>query len=398
MPLFSGVCETNITPPIGTQMTGYGWTPQTCNAVHDELYARALVIDDGFTRLALITADLLGLPEELVGMIRQGVANELGTHVSCVMICCSHTHGGPHTGVSAIGAPDPFIETLLLRKLIGVAKQAASLLVPVHLTYGESSAQIGVNRRRTLSDGNTLLEPNYSGAVAPIVQTLIVNGANGKTLAMLFSHACHPTTLEGENRGVTADWPGAAAAALKRKFQKEGAENGIEQNAIPFFLQGCCGDIDPVRRGSWEAMEENGAQIAEAAHAARWSAHGRLEETLSAQEITLALPTLSKDSSIASPDLPFAIQRLTLGGVSFIGFPAEVFVRYQNDFRSQSSAPLFLISCTNGCLGYLPTADEYPRGGYEIEEAHRYYGKPMFAPECERIVREGVAELLSDGR
>ncbi len=394
MSLFAGVCETNITPPIGTQMTGYGWAPHACFAIHDELYARALVVDDGFTRVVLITADLLGLPEAMAKTIRQSVAEELGTDVSGVMICCSHTHGGPHTGVSTVGTPDPFIETLIIRKLVGAAKQASSSLVPVHLTYGESSAQIGVNRRKTLPNGFATLEPNYAGAVAPIVQTLIVNGANGKTLAMLFSHACHPTTLEGENRSVTADWPGAAVAALKKRFQKEGAENGIEQYALPFFLQGCCGDINPVRRGSWEAMEENGAQIAEAAHAARWSAHGRLEEVLSAEEITISLPTLSDDPSVVPPEVQFKIQRLSLGGVSLIGFPAEMFVRYQNDFRAMSAAPLFLISCSNGCLGYMPTADEYGRGGYEIEEAHRYYGKPMFAPESEERVRRGVEGLL----
>ena len=394
MPLFAGVCETNITPPIETQMTGYGWVPQTCLAIHDELYARALVIDDGFTRVVLMTADLLGLPEAMVKTIRRSVAAELETDVSAVMICCSHTHGGPHTGVSAIGTSDPFIETLIIRKLIGAAKQASSTLVPVHLTYGESSAQIGVNRRKTLPNGLSVLEANYAGAVAPIVQTLIVNGANGKTLAMLFSHACHPTTLEGENRSVTADWPGASVAALKRRFQKEGAENGIEQNALPFFLQGCCGDINPVRRGSWEAMEENGEQVAAAAHAARWSAHGRLEEVLGVEEITISLPTLSNDPSVVPPELQFTIQRLSLGGVSLIGFPAEMFVRYQNDFRAISGAPLFLISCSNGCLGYMPTADEYARGGYEIIEAHRYYGMPMFAPECEEIVRRAVEGLL----
>lgn len=394
MPLFAGVCETNITPPIGTQMTGYGWVPQTCLSIHDELFARALVIDDGFTRLVLITADLLGLPETMVKMIRQTVSEELETDASSVMICCSHTHGGPHTGVSAIGTLDPFIKTLIIRKLTGAAKQASLSLVPVHLTYGESSAQIGVNRRKTLPAGRTVLGLNYAGVVAPIVQTLLVNGANGKTLAMLFSHACHPTTLEAENRSVTADWPGAAVAALKRRFQKEGAENGIEQHAVPFFLQGCCGDINPVRKGSWEAMEENGEQVAEAAHAARWSAHGRLEEVLSAEEITISLPTLSDEPSVAPTDCPFTIQLLSLGGVSLIGFPAEMFVRYQNDFRAMSVAPLFLISCSNGCLGYMPTADEYARGGYEIEEAHRYYGKPRFAPECEEIVRRGVEGLL----
>ena len=375
-------------------MTGFGWTPRHSEAIHDDLYGRALVLENGVARLCILTADLLGVPVSLSDRLRDAVASVIGTDKKSVLFNCSHTHGGPHTGVSTVGEPDTHYLYFLTQKLIGAALQASRNLVPAHLTYGETSAQIGVNRRLTLPDGKTILAPNYRGAVLPTVQNLIVNRADGKTMAMLFSHACHPTTIGAGNREITGDWPGAAVSHLKRRFQKEGAESGVLEDAIPFFLQGCSGDIDPARRGDWEAMRENGEQIAEAAHAARWNAHGRLDETLFANEAKLALPVIEGDRS----DTPFELQRLDLGGVSLIGFPAEIFAQTALDLRELSPASAFYLGNTNGCLGYLGSAEEFQRGGYEIEEAHKYYGAPQFSPEAEFFLRAAVTELMNIGR
>jgi neutral ceramidase len=273
------------------------------------------------------------------------------------------------------------------------------------------------------------------------VQTLCVNAADGRTFALLFCHACHPTTLGGENLYFSAEWPGAAVAHLKKRFREEEAETGIASNALPFCLQGCCGDINPNRRGTWEAVAYNGRTVADAAHTARWNAHGRLDETLEAEAITLELPMLPPpsveecDRQIAEweaalardraaganagrllfdqgriewardcralavqPNFdakqPFAIQRLTLGGVHLLGFPAEMFVQYQLDFSRQSSAPVLSLSYTNGCWNYVPTAAEYTRGGYEVEDAFRYYGTLMYTPDCESLIRAAVYRLL----
>src|SRR5262249_49102804 len=154
------------------------------------------------------------------------------------------------------------------RKLIGAAKQAAENLYPAHLTYGECSAQIGVNRRQTRPAGNTILGLDYGGPVAPTVQTLCVNGADGRTFALLFCHACHPTTMGGENLAIPADWPGAAVAHLKARFRAEAGDSGIAPDALPFGLQGCCGDINPRLRSNWEAVAASGRAIADAAHTA----------------------------------------------------------------------------------------------------------------------------------
>ncbi len=426
--LYAGVAETNITPPPDVWLSGYVARTTPAAGIHDELYARALVLDEGSVRLALVVADLIGFDDDLVTAIREGVADALDMSVTSVMLHCTHTHSAPCTrSYRDIGERDETYNALLSRKLIGVARAAAGNPQPAHLTYGEAPAQIGVNRRQTLPDGAVQIGRDYGGITLPTVQTLCVNSIDGRTIALLFSHACHPTSLESDNRLISADWCGAAITHLKARFEREATESGIAANALPICLQGCCGDIDPLRRGTWEAVAENGRIVADAAHTARWNAHGRMQEGLSAAEITVSLPTMRAQiptdpvpnapvlSGQNAPDqkptaeihnagtegvvpdvsLRFTIQRLTLGGVHLLGFPAEMFAAYQHDFTKQCDLPVIALSFVNGCVGYLPTAAEHVRGGYEVTEAPYYYRTNILSPQCESIVRAAAYELLS---
>jgi len=390
MPLYAGVCETNITPPPGIWMGGYAARPGVALGVHDELRARAFVIDDGTQRAVIVAADVIAFPLAMSQRIRQEIADALDTTPDAVLLNASHTHGGALTGIyREMGEPDDGYLSVLTRKLVGAATQAAQTLTPVVLTYGVSSAQIGVNRRQTLPDRKTVLGMNTAGAVVPQVQAMCATGFDGSLLALLFSHACHPTTMGGENRLFTAEWCGAATEMLAKKLEREAAEAGRPNSTVPIFLQGCAGDINPIRRGDWEAVRENGRQVAVAADAARWNAHGRLAETISAEEITLDLPCADGNR------LPFAIQHLTLGGIHLLGFPGEMFAEYALAFARMTQAPMISLGYTNGCHGYIPTSEAFAYGGYEVSDAAYYYQTPALTPECDSLLQSAVEKLLA---
>src|SRR4051794_346881 len=99
MPLFAGVCETNITPPPGVWMSGYATRPSGALGIHDELHARALVLDDGQQRVVLVAADLIALPFAMAQEVRGRIAAALGIEAKAVMLHCTHTHGGPYLGI-----------------------------------------------------------------------------------------------------------------------------------------------------------------------------------------------------------------------------------------------------------------------------------------------------------
>src|SRR5437870_5307514 len=93
-PLRAGAARVAITPPIGGRMQS-GAPDRFATCILDELYARALVLDDGAVRLALVTADVIGFEPESTARLRLLVQESTGIPPSHVMFCPSHTHSGP---------------------------------------------------------------------------------------------------------------------------------------------------------------------------------------------------------------------------------------------------------------------------------------------------------------
>src|SRR5690348_12349057 len=97
MALHAGFAEIDITPPVGTWMGGYAFRPSGCTEIHDRLFARSAVFENGGKAVAILAMDLIGLDCETVEAVRAGVEKETGIPPAAVMLNCSHTHGGPLT-------------------------------------------------------------------------------------------------------------------------------------------------------------------------------------------------------------------------------------------------------------------------------------------------------------
>jgi neutral ceramidase len=433
MPLYAGLAEANITPPHGVWMCGYAFRPSGCTAVHDELFARALVLNDGVATVAIVAMDLIGLDFDLVEEVRRNVAERTSLPGYAILLNATHTHGGPNVrAFNTMGDRDPAYIDVLTRKIVGIIVQAADRLQPASLKYGQAPVQIGVNRRQYPNDkGVTVIGRNPSGPVDQRVQSVVVWDSRQRPTALLFSHACHPTTMGGENLEITADFPGVACGTVRE------ATGGV---VMPFFLQACCGNINPEPRGTYECVFRHGSAVGEAALEALDSAVTLSHSPIEAAETSIDLPLIpppSRESinenlelwagkvrefkhaarpghllhaeglynyfkleeALASNDpislsRPFAIQRLMLGELQFLGMPAEMFVQYQLDFERQASGPVLSLGYTNGVHGYVPVAADYPYGGYEVDGAHRYYGTLMYTADCEPLIRDEVYRLL----
>lgn len=75
--LRAGVGRADLTPPIGGPMYGYGARgSDVSQGVHDPLYAKALVLDDGATTLAIVTLDLGSFTQENSDNVRRLVSEK----------------------------------------------------------------------------------------------------------------------------------------------------------------------------------------------------------------------------------------------------------------------------------------------------------------------------------
>ena len=87
----AGAATSNITPPLGESIVG-GWKPYPATQIHDELYARCLVLDDGKVKVGIVLCDNVGIPREVFEQAKNQVREATGLPSSHLLMAATHTH------------------------------------------------------------------------------------------------------------------------------------------------------------------------------------------------------------------------------------------------------------------------------------------------------------------
>jgi neutral ceramidase len=217
-----------ITPPIGVELGGYGfYLNRKATLVRRNLHARALVLAQGEERVAIITADLLALPANVVAETRARVALLTDIPAENVLLACTHTHSGPATlFLHGCGEPDPAYMTLLPRYLASAVSEACYELGPVTVCAGAAEVNgFALNRVNPLSPIDTTL------------QTLEFVFEDAPQRYVLFSFGCHPVATPPHDTAITDDFPGCTAYYIENQHLVDHAQ----------FLPGSFGDVNPIR-------------------------------------------------------------------------------------------------------------------------------------------------------
>ena len=289
----AGTAEVIITPPVGAPLLG---TIQRSTGVHDDLYARALVLSAGKERIAILCFDLIGMDFTLADEIRKAIREQ--TEITTTLLNCTHTHSAPFTipwsvlGSRWLAGPGKIWRDGLPQKVAGLVSLAADTGSAAILRVGRAPVQIGTNRRLQ-SGQEVVMKPNPAGAIVPWVDVLRVDRMDGTPSAILFAHGAHPVIIHGSSRLISADFPGYAVAGLKRRF-------GGEMLAMFGQSFGANINADPLR-GGFEAAEHAGNVLAEAAFQAACSSEAlpNLEFRITSREIDIALQLLPERQECA---------------------------------------------------------------------------------------------------
>ncbi|MGH2346203.1 MAG: neutral/alkaline non-lysosomal ceramidase N-terminal domain-containing protein, partial [Chloroflexota bacterium] len=407
-----------ITPPIGAILVGFSDPERRATHVRDPLYATALVLDDGQTRAAIISCDLIYVHPSVARSVGALVWEQTGIAAGQVFICCSHTHSGPaacdHPGAQPI---DRSYVAMLSFLLADAVAEAAAQLEPVRLRWGTARSAVAVNRREMRADGRIVLGHNPSGPVDPLVRVACLDRLESDPpLALLVNYACHPVTLGERSRVVSADYVGHTRTVVEHAT-----------GSCMLFLQGACGDINPrfgpgADNGSVQTLGLDLAGAVLAAYAA--ASLLPTKRGLAAASRTVELP-LMEDTSII-PDLisederrelcrgidqwepwvgelstdaegrtvaPIDMQVLRVGDLALVTVPAEPFVEIGLALQeARLGRPTMVAGYTNGCVGYTPMPAAYRLGGYEVARSFVYPRLPApLAPSCAgRIISAGT--------
>jgi hypothetical protein len=224
MTLLAGAAEVVITPPVSTPLDGYGGRVGGSVAVHDDLHARAVVLDDGTTQCAIVSCDLIGVDRRLVAAARERASASTGIAASHIMIAATHTHAGP-AGLRR--DLDEALTDVTARTIAGAIATAHRAKRPAVLKAGAGSVDsVSQNRRAP------------SGPADPALRVLLLDSPDPRdgAIAAIVNFACHATVLFSTNMAISADYPGYAARTI----------HGIIGDVPVIFLNGACGDVNPA--------------------------------------------------------------------------------------------------------------------------------------------------------
>ncbi len=431
----AGAARVVITPPVGIPMWGFANRALPSQSVHDELTATALVIDDGSTRIGIVALDIIALDGWHVAAIRQRAEAVTGISADHLLLSCSHTHSGPlpWLGRGHEELVRPYCDNLT-NQITGALDWAARQLRPARLGFGRGAVQIQVNRRERRPDGTTVIGVNPHGPVDPEVAVVRIDAEDGSPLAALIGYACHPVILGPRSYALSADFVGR----MRQVFE-------AATDCPCLYLQGCTGNLNPL--GGVTDRYDNCARLGTILAGEAIRVHGealpvpadRLAALRRSFDLPLApLPPLTEvEAEIAAlrerletleaeraPALiventrfalrraervreevaagrtnqavPFEVQALRLGDVAIVAAPAELFVEIGLAIKERSPFPHTLaLGYANGCIGYVPVAEAYPEGGYEVEQAHKGYGQlAAVAPTAASAIIGVALDLL----
>ncbi len=443
----AGAAERDITPPVGMEITHF---VRENVGVHDPLFVRALVIRDGDGKqVALISADALGAGFATCDEIRNRVKTEC--QVDEVWFSCSHTHSGrwvlstptpgriyteslwwdDGTHVALIDRPDELDwNNSVHTKIIDAVLEAQKRLQPATLKTGRAPVKVGINRRVTRADGFTHMGWNRQGLIVPWVNTLSAHSKKSKQpIFVLFEHAAHPVTVPHTSKLVSADFPGAAIARIRRS---------LPADCIAAFGQGCSANINsfPLRT-THEDAEAAGAKLGDAAIVALGKSQPITGNKLRYKTVPTLLPTAPLPSERlvdeqlkiqhnhpdrikqlkkiaahrltgkAPPPRRFDAHGLMLGKeFCLVALPFEHFSHTEHWIDQHAPfGNTMTFTLTNGGRGYIGSDKGLamgPNGGYEAGCMPNWAAHEVMSPNLgppavgsEKIIQGAVAALWS---
>jgi hypothetical protein len=365
--LQAGAASVDITPPVGYPMWGYGARHDAGSVgVLDPLYAKALVLEAGKERIALVSLDLGRAPtRHSMAVIRERIKNAVG--IEHVFVVGSHTHNGPVIELDNWPDPKDSYVRQLEHKLGELIVQAATSVRPARI--GIASKEVPFNRNR-----------HSRRADKPVDRELLVlrvEDNDGKPIAHVVNFAAHPTMIDSKILKFSADYPGALTDSVAR-----------ETGAPCLFLQGAAGDLSanpgtehgPInfgRRLGQEVLEL--ARTIKCASSEAPSLQVAEEDFRFKNRVDLGNPFIKKGFVTAFfPDLveffdkeyrdgvrPHLTVALLDGRIGFVGVSGEFFCDHSLSLKRRARLDhlLFLGYC-NDYQQYFPTIEAAAEGGY----------------------------------
>jgi len=434
----AGASVLDITPKEFPAIVSGGFLEQTAGGVNDPLHARAIVLDDGTTRLAIVVVDNLLMPRDLLDDAKQRAQETSGIPTDRMLISATHTHSAPSVvGALGTGVDEPYVKRLPGWIAQSIEKAAANL-APARVGWAVVQATDHTNCRRWILrpdrigadpfEGQTVRammhpgyqNPNYVGPAGPDdpgLSVLAFQSPDGRPIALLANYSMH---YYGAGP-ISADYYGRFCEQITQRIGAEDRDPPL----VAVMSQGTSGDLhwmDYSRPAAPPGIDKYAEEVAEIAHGAYRSIEYHDWVPLGMAETTLALKRRTPDEARLAwarkivaemegrkpqnqpevyaweqiylhedPVREIKLQAVRVGELGMAAIPCEVYGITGLKIKAQSPLePTFNYELANGAEGYIPPPEQHFLGGYTTWPA-RSAGLEV---EAEPKIVETVLTLL----
>ncbi len=389
----AGAARVDITPApdAALPMSGYAGRTQGFSAIHDPLFARAIVIEDEGGPAAIVSVDVIGFSHTLRDRIAARIEAEAGIPRGRLLLAGVHTHGAPAIGTYGEASPSQAAYVGSLEdKIVEAVRQARGRLEPARAGFGTGRANVSVNRRARMAYGGWWLGVNPEGVSDKTVAVLRFDNAAGKPIALLANYAVHGTAMGQENLKITGDVPGASAAFVEKQME----------GVVAAWTSGAAGDQNALY-GPGNDFEKLaalgmilGEEIVRVARGIETSPNQRIraaQTTVSCPGQRLAPGANRRDREIKFVDanpVEIRLSLLRIGDVALAGVSGEVLTMIGARLKKELGPKTVMITHCNGSSGYIPDDAAYDQVSYEIMTARVKRGC------AENAIVKGFAGLM----
>jgi neutral ceramidase len=409
-----GAAKVEITPTDLTGLTDLWGTP--FKGVHDSIYARAIVLENGESSAAIVAVDTVEIGDGTPFVAR--ISSETGIPAANIIVAATHDHSAPMVslqnadGSHKAGPAGVAYVAHVEDDVLTAVKKAKADLQPARLGVGRGTVDININRDQSTSRGY-IMGWNASGPSDKTVWVVKFESTAGQPLALLINYAVHGAVIGPENNLLTGDLPGATARYVEQHYADKivavwTSSAAGDQNPMimsPYSTQPglarTASDTKDENAGNFEAVDvlgriqgEEVVRVADGVKAmtsqARiWGAEKIV--TCPGQQV-LGGGTGEPMNDVKTVDagpVTFRLGVLMIDKIAFTAVSAEVVTKIYQEVRAQSPySNTIMITLANGRAGYIPDDSAYEVWTQEA------IGSPLKKGCGESTIVNGLLDLL----
>ena len=443
----AGAIALDVSPKEFPVLVNGGMISRSANGVTDPIYAKALVLADGKTEIAIVVVDSCMMPRSMLDEAKALATKRTGIPRERILISATHTHSAPSTlgclGTKADPRYTPYLKGRIA-EAIAVAQKKAQ---PAQFGWNKVNAAEFTALRRWVRRpdrigidpfGNPTVRANMhagrnwddvtgeSGPEDPDLALISIQDLEGKPLAILANFSMH---YFGGAKAVSADYFGKFATNLKSML-------GADESFVGIMSHGCSGDIwrrdytlrnwivDPPKKEAQMQIEAYAKGLAERALSGYRKIKHRADPDLAMAETRMALKYRTPDAGLLQwaeriveemgarnpktktevyafeqtilherQQTEIVLQALRIGDVAITTTPNETYALTGLKLKAKSPLPkTMVIELANGADGYIPPPEQHFLGGYNTWAARsaglEVQAEPKITEACLRLLEK----------